>query len=295
MAACSGDTLAVVRKATVESSSTLKFGRFRLSAEGHVEALDTAHPELPLLADDYQVWGVARAGEDAWAIFGDNDDSDGLVYRVSSGGGIIPPPHNVGATSWQNSLASSNGQVAAFWSRSELVPAAVTMNRSRYGGADLAEIEPEAPLVDAIPATSDGTTAISALADGFYFTARTRSQRVLVAKRTSSGDGDCGPVEIPDSPQPFSSDGEIRLASGNDASAFYLVSNPEYAVCRLPHDCNQSGGAGAARTAFLTDDSINGAASASVISSPFGHLVVWSSAFDLRARAFGNAFCDTPE
>jgi hypothetical protein len=294
-ASCSEDTLGVVWNTTENTTQTLRFGRFELSAGGDVEQLDTVPPALPLFPDDYQVWGVARAGEDAWAVFGDNADSEGLVYRISSSGGVIPPPHNLGPTSWQNAIASSDGEVAVFWSRSDEDPAGVTMNWTRYAGAQLDETQAEEALVGTIPETSDGTTAVSGLSDGFYFTARTRSQRVLVAKRTSSGDGDCGPVEIPDSPYPFSGDGEIRLASANDSSAFYLISSPNYAVFRLPNDCDLSGGQGAARTALLTEETLNGASLTAVTSSPRGHLVVWQAAPNVRARAFGNAFCDTPE
>lgn len=297
LAACAGSTLGVLWT-TVESNATsYRFARFGLgeSDDGNVSQLDAVPLSLPLLSPSQPPWGVARAGSGGWAIFGADADSNGIVYRVGTGGAIVPPPHSLGGMNWENGIASSGDEVALFWVTSQ-GSGGVTFDWARFGGNNIDSTLPPTPVIGAIPMSSDGTAAISGLRDGFFLVGRTRSQRVLIAKRTySGGDQDCGPIEIEQSPLPFSGDGEIRLATANDRSAFYMASIGGPSVFRLPVDCDQSRVAGGSRSALLTVEAVNGAATMALTSSPQGHIATWFSGASLRARAWGNAFCDTPQ
>ena len=298
LAACSGSILGVAWRTTTPSTSDTdpyRFARFDIGKDDAPSQIDAVPLALPLITGT--PFGVAASEGGAWGIFGLGSGSSGVVYRVTAGGAIVPPPHALPGIGWYNAVAGSKSDIAVFYARSVASDTDVgtTFNWARYGGTDLATTLEPSLVVDTIPMASDGTTSIVGVEDGFFMVGRTRSQRVLVAKRTYAGGvGDCGPVEIADSLYPFSGDGEIRLATANNRAAFYVASSSGPQVFRLPHDCDQSRIAAGTRMTPLTAESVNSSINMVVGSSPSGHIAVWFSGLNLRVRAWGDAFCDTP-
>jgi hypothetical protein len=68
-------------------------------------------------------------------LLGDGKNHSGMLFASCS-------EDTLGVV-WQNAIASSDGEVAVFWSRSDEDPAGVTMNWTRYAGAQLDETQAE--------------------------------------------------------------------------------------------------------------------------------------------------------
>lgn len=296
----SGDTLGLAWMTTMSggsSSAVLTFARFQVAGPQMVPHQLDATPIA--LNDAQSVTGVAHAENGGWLVLGQIGDA-ATAFRLSDKGALIPPATGLGDTSWFNGVASSGEEAAAYWFRAEGSGASAmgySLQFARWKGKNMAQTLPPTTIIEPTANYWGGTAAAAGLSDGFFLVSRSKTQKIVIARRgVASTSSDCGPVELSAALPPFAVDGEIR-ASANDTWGFYvsMLSPSQAMIGRLPLDCDVNRVAQGTTDLDLGEAPDSGGVKLALSSNPGGHLVVWSKGTTIRARAFGNSFCNSPE